>query len=271
MLDMCRGVAWRHRRPPIDSWEGYIDMSDTTPPSPRFPSSPRKRPRARRRAACRGDPPGVRPRERPRRHGRSHLARRPGRRHRARILLRAVRRLVPHIHHAAAGERLLHRRAHRDRDRVPRLLRDRPDQRDPPCGFNPPAGVSLLVATLILVPIATFLAIIVLRFVIEAVVALIAIAENTERTAQHTAEVSQSRTGESSPAPPRPRLAGLRHPPTARSRAGADSRSGRASSRTRAPLACLLKWLRARTAPPSLRDDTHVHRRHVRGIGPSAA
>ena len=52
--------------------------------------------------------------------------------------------------------------------------------------FNPGAGVSLLVATLILVPIATFLAIIVLRFVIEAVVALIAIAENTERTAQHT-------------------------------------------------------------------------------------
>ena len=32
----------------------------------------------------------------------------------------------------------------------------------------------------------TFLAIVVLRFVIEAVVALIAIAENTERTAQHT-------------------------------------------------------------------------------------
>ena len=52
--------------------------------------------------------------------------------------------------------------------------------------FNPGAGVSLLVATLILGPIATFLAIIVLRFVIEAVVALIAIAENTERTAQHT-------------------------------------------------------------------------------------
>jgi hypothetical protein len=52
--------------------------------------------------------------------------------------------------------------------------------------FNPGAGVSLLVATLILVPLATFLAIIVLRFVIEAVVALIAIAENTERTAQNT-------------------------------------------------------------------------------------
>ncbi len=53
-------------------------------------------------------------------------------------------------------------------------------------GFNPQAGVSLIVATLILVPIATFLSIVVLRFVIEAVVALIAIAENTERTAEHT-------------------------------------------------------------------------------------
>lgn len=52
--------------------------------------------------------------------------------------------------------------------------------------FNVGAGISLIVATLILVPIATFLAIVVLRFVIEAVVALIAIAENTERTAEHT-------------------------------------------------------------------------------------
>ncbi len=52
--------------------------------------------------------------------------------------------------------------------------------------FNVGAGISLIVATLILVPIATFLAIVILRFVIEAVVALIAIAENTERTAQHT-------------------------------------------------------------------------------------
>lgn len=52
--------------------------------------------------------------------------------------------------------------------------------------FNVGAGVSLIVATLILVPIFTFLAIVVLRFVIEAVVALIAIAENTERTAEHT-------------------------------------------------------------------------------------
>jgi len=52
--------------------------------------------------------------------------------------------------------------------------------------FNVGAGVSLLIATLIIVPIATFLAIVVLRFVIEAVVALIAIAENTERTAENT-------------------------------------------------------------------------------------
>ena len=52
--------------------------------------------------------------------------------------------------------------------------------------FTVEGGVSLLVATIILVPLLTFLAIIVLRFVIEAVVALIAIAENTERTAQHT-------------------------------------------------------------------------------------
>jgi hypothetical protein len=52
--------------------------------------------------------------------------------------------------------------------------------------FNVGAGISLIVATLILVPIATFLAIVILRFVIEAVVALIAIAENTERTAVNT-------------------------------------------------------------------------------------
>jgi hypothetical protein len=52
--------------------------------------------------------------------------------------------------------------------------------------FNVGAGISLIIATLILVPIATFLAIVILRFIIEAVVALIAIAENTERTAEHT-------------------------------------------------------------------------------------
>src|SRR6478609_6342509 len=52
--------------------------------------------------------------------------------------------------------------------------------------YNTGAGVSLLVATLIIVPIVTFLAIVVLRFVIEAVVALIAIAENTQQTADNT-------------------------------------------------------------------------------------
>ena len=52
--------------------------------------------------------------------------------------------------------------------------------------YNTGAGVSLLVATLIIVPIVTILAIVVLRFVIEALVALIAIAENTQQTADNT-------------------------------------------------------------------------------------
>ena len=52
--------------------------------------------------------------------------------------------------------------------------------------FDVGAGISGLVATIIVVPVLTFLAIILLRFIIEAVVALIAIAENTERTAEHT-------------------------------------------------------------------------------------
>ena len=52
--------------------------------------------------------------------------------------------------------------------------------------FNVGAGISALIATIVIVPVLTFLAIVLLRFVIEAVVALIAIAENTERTAQHT-------------------------------------------------------------------------------------
>ncbi|MEZ3159901.1 DUF4282 domain-containing protein [Microbacterium sp. BWT-B31] len=52
--------------------------------------------------------------------------------------------------------------------------------------FNPGAAISLIVATVVLVPLITFLAVIALRLVIEAVVALIAIAENTERTAAHT-------------------------------------------------------------------------------------
>lgn len=52
--------------------------------------------------------------------------------------------------------------------------------------WNPGAGISLIVATLIVVPIAAFLAVVVLRFIIEAVVALIAIAENTQQTAENT-------------------------------------------------------------------------------------
>ncbi|GAA1934885.1 hypothetical protein GCM10009775_28460 [Microbacterium aoyamense] len=52
--------------------------------------------------------------------------------------------------------------------------------------INPGAGISLIIATIILVPILSFLAIITLRFVIEGIVALIAIAENTERTAENT-------------------------------------------------------------------------------------
>ncbi len=52
--------------------------------------------------------------------------------------------------------------------------------------FNVGAGISLIIATLIIVPIAAFLSIVILRFLIEAVVALIAIAENTERTAENT-------------------------------------------------------------------------------------
>lgn len=52
--------------------------------------------------------------------------------------------------------------------------------------FNLGAGITGLVATIIVVPVITFLAIILLRFIIEAVVALIAIAENTERTAENT-------------------------------------------------------------------------------------
>lgn len=52
--------------------------------------------------------------------------------------------------------------------------------------WNPGGGIALIASSLIVVPIVTFLAIVVLRFVIESVVALIAIAENTEQTARHT-------------------------------------------------------------------------------------
>jgi hypothetical protein len=52
--------------------------------------------------------------------------------------------------------------------------------------WNPGGGIALILSTLIVVPIVAFLAIVVIRFVIEGVVALVAIAENTERTAAHT-------------------------------------------------------------------------------------
>lgn len=52
--------------------------------------------------------------------------------------------------------------------------------------YNPAGGITAVVATLVIVPVLTFLAIILLRFIIEGVVALIAIAENTERTAEQT-------------------------------------------------------------------------------------
>ena len=53
--------------------------------------------------------------------------------------------------------------------------------------FKLGGGIALIASTVIIVPILAFIAIVVLRFVIESVVALIAIAENTERTAQNTA------------------------------------------------------------------------------------
>ncbi|GAA3899040.1 DUF4282 domain-containing protein [Microbacterium invictum] len=52
--------------------------------------------------------------------------------------------------------------------------------------WNPGAGIALILSTVIIVPLVAFLAVVVLRFVIEGVVALIAIAENTERTAENT-------------------------------------------------------------------------------------
>lgn len=52
--------------------------------------------------------------------------------------------------------------------------------------WNLGGGIALIVSTVIVVPILAFIAVVILRFVIESVVALIAIAENTERTAQNT-------------------------------------------------------------------------------------
>jgi hypothetical protein len=53
-------------------------------------------------------------------------------------------------------------------------------------GWNPGGGIALILSTVIVVPVLAFFAVVLLRFVIEAGVALIAIAENTERTAQNT-------------------------------------------------------------------------------------
>ena len=52
--------------------------------------------------------------------------------------------------------------------------------------WNPGGGIALILSTVIVVPVLAFLAVVLLRFVIEAGVALVAIAENTERTAAHT-------------------------------------------------------------------------------------
>lgn len=52
--------------------------------------------------------------------------------------------------------------------------------------WNPGGGIALILSTVIVVPVLAFFAVVLLRFVIEAGVALIAIAENTERTAQNT-------------------------------------------------------------------------------------
>lgn len=54
-------------------------------------------------------------------------------------------------------------------------------------GWNLGGGIALIVSTIIVVPVLAFFAIVLLRFVIEAGVALVAIAENTERTAANTA------------------------------------------------------------------------------------
>ncbi|MBF9336494.1 DUF4282 domain-containing protein [Microbacterium lacticum] len=53
-------------------------------------------------------------------------------------------------------------------------------------GWNLGGGIALILSTIIVVPVLAFFAVVVLRFVIESGVALIAIAENTERTAQNT-------------------------------------------------------------------------------------
>ena len=53
-------------------------------------------------------------------------------------------------------------------------------------GWNLGGGIALILSTIVVVPVLAFFAVVLLRFVIEAGVALVAIAENTERTAQNT-------------------------------------------------------------------------------------
>lgn len=53
-------------------------------------------------------------------------------------------------------------------------------------GWNPGGGIALILSTVIVVPVLAFFAVVLLRFVIESGVALVAIAENTERTAENT-------------------------------------------------------------------------------------
>ncbi|MFT4211313.1 MAG: DUF4282 domain-containing protein [Microbacterium sp.] len=52
--------------------------------------------------------------------------------------------------------------------------------------YNSGGGALLIIGTIILVPVLTFVSILVLRFWIEAVVALVAVAENTRDTAENT-------------------------------------------------------------------------------------
>lgn len=52
--------------------------------------------------------------------------------------------------------------------------------------WNPGGAIALILSTIIVVPVLAFFAVVFLRFVIESGVALVAIAENTERTAQNT-------------------------------------------------------------------------------------
>jgi hypothetical protein len=81
------------------------------------------------------------------------------------------------------GERVLPRRARRDRHRLRLDVRRRPHLRHRLARVEPGGGIALILSTIVVVPVVAFFAVVVLRFVIESGVALVAIAENTERTA----------------------------------------------------------------------------------------